>query len=279
MKNIFSFLPVSAALLLATLSAAPMPAVKVAPVVGAGIPTAPMNVTKLPSEPYIQLFGIRSTSIAQPQNTFQALEGFRSRVFFQWNVQDGTPPSPITQTKITRTMGSGPNINMGVSPVGTQELVIPESTGAGETIYTLTAVNADGNIKSSAVVLNVLSPMLFSTKLGISKVEMDHIAEATKFDMTVWMNNMTTIEQLPIEIEASVSVQDGSTSAVIGRLNTMLRPGNSGYRLSNCIIPHPSGYIWTKIIYTVKAQNGTILQRFTVPLQNSVTRTYWISGN
>lgn len=247
---------------------------------GSNIPVKEGAVVKLQPEPYIQNFSLRHQegySMTQPK--LDVLRGVSSQAVFAWNVQPGTPASPITQIRLSRTMGSGPNLNTTLNnPVGNALLSVPEDAAVGETVYTLTAINEAGNFKSATTILNVMNVSTFGSQLSISKADMDHSAEASAFDFRFNLLNPTTVD-VPVTVNISVVAQ-GSTEPV--RIsNTMagkIKAGTSVFVIPNCVIPHPSGYVWNNLVITVKLQNGTSVRQFMVPLQNTVVRTYWVPG-
>lgn len=247
---------------------------------GGNVPAAAGAVVKLQPEPYIQNFTLRNQEgYAMAQSKLDVLGNVASQAVFAWNVQPGTPSSPITQIRLSRTMGSGPNLNTTLNnPVGNMLLSVPEDSAVGETVYTLTAINEAGNFKSATAILNVMNVSILGSQLSISKADMDHSAEASAFDFRFNLLNPTTVD-VPVTVDISVVAQ-GSTAPV--RISNMMtgriKAGTSVFVIPNCVIPHPSGYVWNNLVITVKLQNGTLVRQFMVPLQNTVIRTYWVPG-
>lgn len=243
-------------------------------------PVASGTAVKIPSEPYIQSFTLKNREgYGNPQAKLDVVKGVPSDVVFNWNVQPGNPPSPITQLRLTRTMGDGPNLNLTPGNFsGNTFLNIPENIALGETIYTLTAINEAGNIKSSTTMLNVVNISSFGSQLTIDHADMDHSAEVSAFDFRFNIQSSSTAD-VPVTVDISVIAQ-GSTSPVriSNTMNGKIKYGLSNFVISNCVIPHPTGSVWNNLVISVKLKNGTLVRQFMVPLQNSVVRTYWVPG-
>jgi len=268
----------------AGMSAVPVPMLKnpgtvettVTPKVGLMAPGAAIQIQP---EPYIQSFGLRT--IGAPSNRIEILQGQHSSAYFVWNVSAGTPPSPITQMRISRTLGSGPNVNTTLtSSGGSSALTIPSETPLGETVYTLTAVNEAGNVKSVSATLKVLSLSEFASQFSGMSADMDHSAENTNFDLRLGFNNATTIPNLPVKV--SVYVGHGMAKKATLRENhsMFIYPGMVQTTISNLKIPSPASgeSTFTTLTVDVKKEDGTLIRTFQRPLQSQVVRTYWVPG-
>lgn len=246
-----------------------------------GVEKIQSAAVKLQPEPYIQKFALRANGVEGDR--IETLVGQNVNAYFVWNVSAGNPPSPVTQMRISRTLGSGPNVNTTLTTSGGNiSLPITSATLPGETVYTLTAVNEAGNVKSASATLNVLSQSQFIAGLSTGGVsaDMDHSAEMTNFDLKFSFYNATKAGSIPARL--SVHIGHGAAKKATLKENQfiLIHPGTNQTLFQNLKIPLPASgeSAFTNLTVELKQEDGTLIKAFPFQLRSEQKRTYWIPG-
>lgn len=236
------------------------------------------------SEPYIQFFRFGA---GDGKSGLEVLEGERFSGSFSWNVTSGTVPSPIQQINISRSMGSGPNINTSLpTERGDLSLSIPGETPVGETVYTLTAINQDGNMKSSSTTLKVLSRADFASKLQLNGATMLHPVENTPFELGLSFSNSSGVINVPVKVYvyAGHFGMGGiiSTSRLVALTpnpqSVLIKSPFFRVDIPNCKIPAvgPDEYPYTVLTIDIKTADDKIITSFQSVLKAENKRSYFI---